>query len=210
MLHLSHSLSKRKDDYQVPTPCLLRGPRSVLDGVDEVPIEVGEVLVERVVAPEKKDVVTVVDELVDERPVALFEKLLEEGVVLFRFEERKVADEDLGEDREISRLALPGPRVEVSLQRTVESGVILFDVAAEFGVVGAKMDEKDALRRADVEEGESYSGGRSVTAEADPAVVKGVEAHVMHSSGVMEIREERWRDGGRVAGGDERLEGGTE
>jgi hypothetical protein len=43
--------------------------------------EVGEVLVERVVAPEKTDVVTVVDGLVDERPVALFEELLEEGVV---------------------------------------------------------------------------------------------------------------------------------
>jgi hypothetical protein len=133
--------------------------------------------------------------LADDRPVALFEELLEEGVVRFNFEERKVADEDLGGDREISRLALPSPRVEVNLQRTVKSGMILFDVAAEFGVVGSKMDEEDArLRRADVEEGE-------VTAEADPPVVKGEEAHLMHSLGVMEIPRgtvaRRWEGRGR-------------
>ena len=49
-----------------------------------------------------------------------------------------------------------------------------------------------------------------VAVEAVPPVVKGEEAHLMDSMGVMEIREERWLDGGRVAGGDERLEGGTE
>ena len=32
----------------------------------------------------------------------------------------------------------------MSLQRTVKSDMILFDVAAAFGVVGLKMDEEDA------------------------------------------------------------------